>query len=157
MLLQVIPLVLAFSTCNVKVKGLNDAKYIAAAIYVTSNVLAVITITAYTLKEFVHMFPALFCTGFFIGTTSILGLVFVPKVCVRQMTSVTVLGFSSSATVQLLDWLMRHVCLLKPHLHFSVVEKLLSQLGSSYRKSIAIWLHSWQFYHNHATPPGADT
>ena len=31
-----------------------------------------------------------------------------------------------------------------------VVEKLLSQLGSSNRKSIAIWLHSWHFYHKYA-------
>ena len=89
MVLQVIALVLAFSTHKVKVKGLDDAKYIAAAIYVTSIVFAVIIVSAYTLKEFTNLFPALFCTGFFIGTTSILGLVFVPKVCVRQMTSVT--------------------------------------------------------------------
>ena len=128
MILQVIALVLAFSTCNAKVKGLNDAKYIAAAIYVTSIVFAVITITAYTLKEFVDMFPALFCTGFFIGTTSILGLVFEPKVCMRQMTSVTVLGFSSSATVQLLGWLMQHVCLLKPHIHQPYIMHIIIRL-----------------------------
>ena len=89
MLLQVIGLVLAFSTRKVKVKGLDDAKYIAAAIYVTSIVLAVIIVAIYSLEDFVNAFPALFCTGFLIGTTSILGLVFVPKVgrCVRQRTS----------------------------------------------------------------------
>ena len=80
MLLQVIALVLAFSTRKVKVKGLNDAKYIAAAIYVTSIVLAVIIVATYSLNEFVNAYPALFCTGFLIGTTFILGLVFVPKV-----------------------------------------------------------------------------
>ena len=80
MLLQVIALVLAFSTRKVKVKGINDAKYIAAVIYVTSIVLAVIIVATYTLNEFVNAFPALFCTGFLIGTTFILGLVFVPKV-----------------------------------------------------------------------------
>ena len=89
MLLQVIGLVLAFSTRKVKVKGLDDAKYIAAAIYVTSIVLAVIIVGTYSLKDFVTAFPALFCTGFLIGTTFILGLVFVPKVggCVTQRTS----------------------------------------------------------------------
>ena len=80
MILQVIALVLAFSTHKVKVKGLDDAKYIAATIYVTSIVLAVIMVATYSLKNFVNAFPTLFCTGFFIGTTSILGLAFVPKV-----------------------------------------------------------------------------
>ena len=89
MLLQFIALVLAFSTRKVKVKGLDDSKYIAAAIYITSIVLAVIIVATYALNDFVNAFPALFCIGFFIGTTSILALVFVPKVgkCVWQMTS----------------------------------------------------------------------
>ena len=80
MLLQVIALILAFSTCKVKVKGLDDSKSIAAAIYITSIMFAVIMVATYTLKDFVNGFAALFCTGFFIGTTVILGLVFVPKV-----------------------------------------------------------------------------
>ena len=80
MVLQIIALVLAFATRKVKVKGLDDAKYIAAAIYVTSIVLAVIIISTYTLKGVVNGFAAVFCTWFLIGTTSILVLVFVPKV-----------------------------------------------------------------------------
>ena len=80
MALQIIALVLAFSIRKVKVKGLNDVKYIAAAIYVTSIVLAVILISTYTLTDFVNGFIAVVCTGNFIGTTFILGLVFVPKV-----------------------------------------------------------------------------
>ena len=104
MVLQVIALVLAFSIRKVKVKGLNDAKYIAAATYVTSIVLAVIIVATYTLKDFVNAFPALFCTGFLIGTTFILGLVFIPKVggceagdclgvCARIL-ELNILGFS---------------------------------------------------------------
>ena len=80
MVLQIIALVLAFTIRKVKVKGLNDAKYIAAAIYVTSIVLTVIIVSTYSLKEFINGFAALFCTGFFIGTTFILGIIFVPKV-----------------------------------------------------------------------------
>ena len=80
MVLQVVALVFAFATRKVKVKGLDDSKYIAAAIYVTSIVLAVIIVATYSLREFVDSYPTLFCTGFFIGTTVILGLVFVPKV-----------------------------------------------------------------------------
>jgi len=68
----------------VKIKGLDDSKYIAAAVYVTSIVLAVIIISTYSLKEFINVFAALFCTGFLIGTTFILGLVFVPKVGARK-------------------------------------------------------------------------
>ncbi len=80
MLLQIIALLLAFSIRKVKVKGLNDAKYIAAAIYVTSIVLAVIIVATYTLKDVINGFTALFCTGFLVGTSVILFLVFVPLV-----------------------------------------------------------------------------
>ena len=52
-LLQVFALLLAFSTRKVKVKGLNDSKYIAAAIYVTSIVLAVTIVSTYTLMDHV--------------------------------------------------------------------------------------------------------
>ena len=84
MVLQVIALVFAFATRKVKVKGLDDSKYIAAAVYVTSIVLAVILISTYSLKDYVNTFPALFCTGFLTGTTVILALVFVPKVILSR-------------------------------------------------------------------------
>lgn len=80
MLLQVFALVLAFAIRKVKVKGLDDAKYIGAAIYVTSIVLAVIIVATYSLKDVVNGFAALFCTGFLVGTSVILILVFVPQV-----------------------------------------------------------------------------
>ena len=78
-------LVLAFSTRKVKIKGLNDAKYILAAIYVCSIVLAVIIVSTYSLKNLVNIFAAVFCTGFFVGTTVILGLVFGPKVGLHEV------------------------------------------------------------------------
>jgi len=84
MVLQIISLVLSFMTRKVKIKGLDDSKYIAAAVYVTSIVLAVIIISTYSLKDFINVFAALFCTGFLIGTSFILGLVFVPKVGARK-------------------------------------------------------------------------
>ena len=79
-LLQVIALIFSFSIRKVKVRGLDDAKFIAASIYVSSIVLAVIIVSTYTLKDFLNVFPVVFCTGFLIGTTVILGLVFVPLV-----------------------------------------------------------------------------
>ena len=82
MLLQIFALLLAFAIRKVKVKGLNDAKYIGAAIYVTNFVLAVIIVATYSLKDILNEFAVLFCTGFLVGTTIILLLVFVPLVCI---------------------------------------------------------------------------
>ena len=80
MALQVIALVLAFAIRKVKIKGLDDAKYIGAIIYVSSIVLAVIILATYSLKDVINGFAALFCPGFLVGTSVILGLVFVPQV-----------------------------------------------------------------------------
>ena len=79
MLLQIFALVLAFAIRKVKVKGLDDAKYIGATIYVTSIVLAVTITATYSLKDTINGFTALFCTGFLAGTSVILCLVFVPQ------------------------------------------------------------------------------
>ena len=85
-LLQGTALVLAFRTRKVKVKGLDDSKYIAAAIYVTSIVLAVVIISTYTLRDNVNTFPALVGMGLLVGTTMILALVFLPRVsCVHTL------------------------------------------------------------------------
>ena len=78
--LQIVALLFAFSIRKVKVKGLDDALYIAAAIYVTSIVTAVIIVAVYTLKEYINGLAAVLSSGFIIGTTVILILVFVPKV-----------------------------------------------------------------------------
>ena len=79
-LLQVIALILAFRTRKVKVKGLDDSKYIAAAIYISSIVLAVIIVSTYTLMDYVNVYPIVIGSGFLLGTTMILALVFVPRV-----------------------------------------------------------------------------
>ena len=79
-LLQVIALVFSFSVRKVKIKGLNDAKSIALAVYVTSIVTTVIIISFYSLKEYLNVYAALFSLGFFIGTTAILYSIFIPKV-----------------------------------------------------------------------------
>ena len=91
-LLQVISLILAFGTRKVKVKGLNDSKYIAAAIYITSIVLAVTTVSTYTLMDYVNAYPAVVGMGFLLGTTMILGLVFVSRVSIYIHTHTSVLN-----------------------------------------------------------------
>ena len=82
-LLQVTALILAFRTRKVKVKGLDDSKYIAAAIYISSIVLAVIIVATYTLTDYINAFPAVEGAGFLLGTTMILVFVFVPKVSIK--------------------------------------------------------------------------
>ncbi|CAI8049955.1 Gamma-aminobutyric acid type B receptor subunit 2 [Geodia barretti] len=78
-ILQVLALLLAFRTRNVKVKGLDDSVYIAASVYVTSIVLTVIIISTYTLRDYVNAYPAVVGMGLLLGTTMILGLVFIPR------------------------------------------------------------------------------
>lgn len=80
MLLQIIALIFAFSIRKVKIKGLNDAKYIAVAVYITSIVTAIVIVITYTLNMRINIFAGIFCAGFFIGTTAILGLVMIPPV-----------------------------------------------------------------------------
>jgi hypothetical protein len=87
--LQIIALVFAFSIRKVKVKGLDDAKYVGTIIYVTSIVLAVVIVASYSLTNYINGFAALFSTGFVIGTTVILLLVFVPLVSCMVFIIVT--------------------------------------------------------------------
>ena len=81
-ILQVVALILAVSIRKVKIKGLNDAAFIIAAIYVTSIVTSVIVVSTYTLSELVNMNAVVFSLCLFIGTTVILILVFIPPVSV---------------------------------------------------------------------------
>jgi gamma-aminobutyric acid type B receptor len=78
-ILQILALLLAFRTRNVKVKGLDDSVYIAASVYVTSIVLTVIIVSTYTLRDYVNAYPAVVGMGLLLGTTMILGLVFIPR------------------------------------------------------------------------------
>ena len=81
-LLQICGLFLAFATRKVKVKGLDDAKWIAGTIYITSIVLAITILAHYTLNDFVNTHTAVFTIGLLIGTSFIMGFVFISKVTV---------------------------------------------------------------------------
>ncbi|KAL5470787.1 hypothetical protein EMCRGX_G028806 [Ephydatia muelleri] len=78
-LIQVIAILLAFGTRKVKVKGLNDSKYIAAIIYVTSICLVVVIISFATLRDKVNTLAVIYSLGFWCAATIILLLVFIPK------------------------------------------------------------------------------
>ena len=79
-ILQIVSLILAFRTRKVKVKGLDDSKYISAAIYITTAVLPVSVFASFTLRSHVNAFPAIVGAAHFFGATAILLLVFVPRV-----------------------------------------------------------------------------
>ena len=86
-ILQVVALFLAFGIRKVKVKGLNDSKFIAATVYITSIILTIQIIVYLTLNEHVNTFSALFSTCIFITSTIILGLIFIPQVCMPSVVT----------------------------------------------------------------------
>ena len=79
-ILQIVAFALTFSIQKVKLKGLNDAKYIAVAVYITNSVMAIDFVTFYLLKGFLNLYAALFSLSTLFGITAILALIFIPKV-----------------------------------------------------------------------------
>ena len=74
---------LALCTHDIKVKGLDDAKCIIAAVYFTTINLLLVTMTFYVLREFLITYTAMFTLLIFFSTTVILGLVFIRQVIRR--------------------------------------------------------------------------
>ena len=88
MVLQFIALVLALLTRKVKVKGLDDAKYIAAMVYIICIAILVLAVCYFTIRDrLMNTFVALFSTVIVVTSTFILALVFIPTVSVHVMTS----------------------------------------------------------------------
>ena len=83
LVLQILALLLSFATWKVQIQGLDDSKPIIVATYVTSLVLAVVIVSTYTLEDYINSYASVFSVGFFVGTTLILCLVFMTKVCVH--------------------------------------------------------------------------
>ena len=79
-LMQVIGIVLAFQTRKVKVKLLNDSKWIAAIIYSSSLCVVVIILSGFTLSGFLNTEVALLNGAVLVATTVFLTMLFIPKV-----------------------------------------------------------------------------
>ena len=79
-LLQILAFFLAICIPRIKVKGLNDAKYIVAAVYISSLGLLLSTLTHFTLTNYINVHTALFAIALLFSGTAILGLLFIPKV-----------------------------------------------------------------------------
>ena len=79
-ILQIIGIMLAFQTRNVKFPGLNDSLHVAAIIYTSSLVLVVLIVDAFVLNVYLNTFGAIFTLGIMVLTTVFLALTFIPKV-----------------------------------------------------------------------------
>lgn len=82
---QVVAVYLAFRTRKVKIKALNDAKYLAIIIYISTVIVTVMIIGALSLRNYLNADAGVFTTILFIFTTCILGFLFVPKVGIFNM------------------------------------------------------------------------
>ena len=84
-LIQIIGIVLAIQTRKVKVKALNDSKYIAALIYISTIVWLVSGVVIFILPwNTINISELIFSGGLMVIVTAFLCLTFIPKV--RCMT-----------------------------------------------------------------------
>jgi len=77
---QLVGLVLAFQTRKVKIKVLNDAKFIIAIIYISSLGFVVLTVVRFSLGPYINVREALFSGAILLATTAFVALIFIPKV-----------------------------------------------------------------------------
>lgn len=90
-LVQVSAIPLAFSVRKVKMRGLNDSKYIVSIVYITSISLAVIIVCFAAIYDSVNASAAVYSFGAWITATIILSLLFIPKVSVILVLPVIIL------------------------------------------------------------------
>ena len=79
-ILQIIGMLLAFQTRKVKFKGLNDSKFVATIIYISSIVLIALALVTFALRTYINIRTGVFVAGILTLTTIFLALNFVPKV-----------------------------------------------------------------------------
>ena len=79
-LTQFFSIFLAFQTRKVVIKALNDAKYVAVIIYLSSVIITMMIIFAVTLNQYLNADGAVFGCLIYIFATTILTILFIPKV-----------------------------------------------------------------------------
>ena len=85
--LQIVGIVLAFQTRKVKLQGLRDSKFVATIIYISSIILVAIALVTFALRAYINVGNGIITVGVFSLTTTILALIFVPKVSSYTSTS----------------------------------------------------------------------
>ena len=91
-ILRIAAIPLAFATRKIKVKGLNDAKFIGGIIYVSSIVIVVIIISFIVLRKHLNVLAAIYSVGYMVDATVILGLIFIPKVCKHCINHISIVN-----------------------------------------------------------------
>lgn len=81
-ILQVFALYLAFQIRKVKVKGLDDAKYTAAVVFINTILVILVfaTNTIFSVVDYINTAALMYGTAVWISATTVLGLMFIPKV-----------------------------------------------------------------------------
>jgi hypothetical protein len=59
---------------------LDDGRYIAAFVYITSIVIAAISVSSITLSQYINTYATIYSIGPWFVNCAILGLLYVPKV-----------------------------------------------------------------------------
>ena len=79
-ILHICALYFAFQTRKVKIKALNDAKYIIMFTYTASIILAVVAVAVIILQSYENAYAAVYSFGIWLASFAILGFLFIPKV-----------------------------------------------------------------------------
>ena len=88
-LLLIIGIIFAIKTRKVKIKLLNDSKYVAGQIYVSAIALFLLVILTFTLDGYQNISEAVVSGGILLASTVFLALAFVPKVKECMSYSIT--------------------------------------------------------------------
>ena len=83
-LLQVVGIILAFQTRRVKIPVLNDSKFVAALIYISSIVLVILALGTILLKGYINVEATIFYGGILVLAIISVALIFIPKVHIPQ-------------------------------------------------------------------------
>ena len=96
-ILHICALFLAFHIRKVKVKGLNDAKYIAFTVCIVTIVVFGSLITTFALPAYITAYATIYSAGLLICATVLLGMSFIPKVqCMQPCSSSSGVCFNES-------------------------------------------------------------
>ena len=79
---QIAALILAIKIRKVKIKTLNDSKYVVALVYISSMTVAIMALMTFSLGAYLNLSNVVYNGGFLFASTMFLLLLFVPKVSV---------------------------------------------------------------------------
>ena len=85
-IVQIVGIVLAFQTRKVKISALNDSKFIAAIVYISTIVLVILVLLIFSLRGYINVEAAIFNGGIIVMATVFVSLTFIPKVSMLHVS-----------------------------------------------------------------------